>query len=612
MMSNNKLEAFYKKYSKYITVVLWLAVCLWRIPFINKGIDYTDTGYNMENYRNVFGSDGINGIGVFLTNLVGGLIYAVLPAYHLLVLRALHWLVGLLTTFLAYCIFKKYLDKNLILFILLGISLFAKNGESLFSYYPVTSCLLMLSLLLLIKGLEKKKNGLVFASGCVSGINVFFRLPNVLLFSAFIAIIIYLAIVKEEKKNIIKTVLIYICGGALGMLCVIPVMIIIMGFDKAVDSFMGFVRLALGQVTNKTENILGIQERSGHSLTAEIKTVAYQTFAAAKAVCLYLLPAVIIEMVLHFAAKHFEHDKNKYINGIVRVFSLTVFVVFAFLFRSRISADIMNIVGLCSAFLSVILLFAIKRKKPLYSLLFSLNILTAVTEIIGSDLGLGRFGISRQFMVLTLAVGIKYLFECRSEALDENRLKLKWDALYHFIASSIALVTMFTYVTGILCMLPKTFMDANYSELKYTVNENIKPLKGMKTSKIRAEQLNEYYEAMSNEKLSDCEVAVFGYFPLGFVIADQKDYFESVQPCIDYPAVSVESLLAVINEKQAENITPVIVVSYVNQLQRGDDHYTTEAKMVVLSYMLGLNGYDTYIDDNYYTIYVPKSLNINQ
>lgn len=126
-MSKQTIKEFYNKYSTWITIMLWIVICLWRIPFINKGIDYTDTGYSLENYKNAFGSEGIRGIGTFITNVIGGAIYKWLPAYQLLVMRVLHWMIGLLSIYLAYCLFKKYLDKNLILFILLGIFLSSKT-----------------------------------------------------------------------------------------------------------------------------------------------------------------------------------------------------------------------------------------------------------------------------------------------------------------------------------------------------------------------------------------------------------------------------------------------------------------------------------------------------
>ena len=88
------------------------------------------------------------------------------------------------------------------------------------------------------------------------------------------------------------------------------------------------------------------------------------------------------------------------------------------------------------------------------------------------------------------------------------------------------------------------------------------------------------------------------------MIGPQRDYFESVQPCVDYPAVSVESLLGAIQEKP--DVYPVLVMSHVNRLQRGDDHDTSEAKVAVFEYMLTRTDYTCVLDDEYFTIYIPN------
>ena len=84
-MNNTKVKGLYKQYSGTITICLWIIFIIWKIPFLNKGIDYTDTGFNMENYKNVFFGEGITDIGLVLTNLIGGIIYKLLPAYQLVV-----------------------------------------------------------------------------------------------------------------------------------------------------------------------------------------------------------------------------------------------------------------------------------------------------------------------------------------------------------------------------------------------------------------------------------------------------------------------------------------------------------------------------------------------
>ena len=89
-MKNQRLESkdsFLKKYGFYL---LFALIVLVRIPFLNKGIDYTDTGYNIEKYKNVFYGNGISDIGMFYTDLIGGLIYYLLPEGQLLVYRILH------------------------------------------------------------------------------------------------------------------------------------------------------------------------------------------------------------------------------------------------------------------------------------------------------------------------------------------------------------------------------------------------------------------------------------------------------------------------------------------------------------------------------------------
>jgi hypothetical protein len=113
---------------------------------------------------------------------------------------------------------------------------------------------------------------------------------------------------------------------------------------------------------------------------------------------------------------------------------------------------------------------------------------------------------------------------------------------------------------------------------------------------------------MSSPKLANSEVAIFGYFPLGYVIGPQMDYFSEVQPCVDYPSVSVVSLLEVIEEKQNDSTYPIIVLSHVNKLQRGDENDTSKAKLAVIEYMLTLTDYQVLVDDDYYLIYVPKNI----
>lgn len=603
-MLKTNLKEFYKKNSTIINIILWAVFILWRIPFLNKGIDYTDTGFSMENYKNVFYGSGIHSIGTFLTFLIGGTIYKLLPAYHLLIYRILHWLIGLLTALFAYKLFKRYLDKNLILVILLSLALVSKGGEAMFSYYPVTACLLMLSLLLLHNGLLENNKVKILVSGFVAGINVFVRLPNLLFLSMVLGVIYFGWVSRLNKKDVFHLVLYYVLGVLFAMACIIPIMCIVIGPETLMDSLMGYVRLALGKTQNTVENVIGIQEKSGHSLVAIIKTLCVQVAKTIFSFILYILPVVLIAELVGVIIKRFCKSKSVMIIKYKNMFLILYFIIVAFVIKEKVSDTVFFVISLTSLCLSLISLIKLHKKNPKYELLFFINLIIGCCSVFGSDLGLNRIGILGDYMILTGCLSAKYLLQLENNHETKNRETIKILAKKCMSLISVFIIIS-AYVVGIFCKLPVTYCDDNYTELKYSVNSEIKILRGMKTSEQRASQLNEYYEIMCMDELQDYEAAIFGYFPLGFTIGNQKNYFEDVQPCIDYPSVSVESLLKVMNEKQEQDIKPLIVISYVNQIQRGDDHYTSEAKMAVIDYMLEQYEYETYYESENFLIYKP-------
>lgn len=595
-MNNIKVKGLYKQYSVIITICLWIIFIIWKIPFLNKGIDYTDTGFNMENYKNVFFGEGITDIGLVLTNLIGGIIYKLLPAYQLLVYRILHWIIGILTAFFAYQIFKRYLDKNLILVLLIGLSLATKGGESIYSYYPMTSLVLILALMFLHTGLVDKKNSKLVIAGIISGINILFRLTNLIYLAMVLLIIFYGWINGYSKKETIKTAFLYVAGAAGAFICIIPLLFFILGPENLINSFMSYVREFLGIVDKNVVNHLAIEEKSGHSLSAEIKTLGQQGISSITVMICCFVPVVILWELIRTFIKRVVDFKNNFLMEIVfAVYSIVVL----FVLKNKISGTVFLILAIGSLCFSFAFLLKSKKIKSEYALLFASTFLMGCCSVIGSDLGFRRISIIQSYAVLSIALGVQLIMTCTS--LNNKYFKIAKNFVKSF---SIFFITSL-YVVGIFCMMSQSYLDADYGELKYSVNPELTVLKGMKTSKIRSEQLNEYYEIMRKPELQNTEVAVFGYFPLGFNISEQKDYFESVMPCVDYPRVSVERLLGVIQEKQDQGIKPVIVISYVNQIQRGDDHFTSEAKMAVLDYMLSLNEYEVYHESNNFKIYAP-------
>ena len=182
------------------------------------------------------------------------------------------------------------------------------------------------------------------------------------------------------------------------------------------------------------------------------------------------------------------------------------------------------------------------------------------------------------------------------------------DFMRNFVVGFALITGVSILATGLFNCMTVAYCDGKYSEMTSTC-QDIPLLKGMYTSEIRAAELEEYCELMSAEELQDKEVALFGFFPLGLVIGPQRDYFEAVDPCVDYPRFSVEVLLEAIQEKEEEGIVPVIVLSQVDRIQRGrveGTPITSQAKQAVIDYMLSLHDYSVFAQTDYYTIFLAK------
>lgn len=595
-----KSNLWKEKIKKWLPLLLFLLMAGIRLFFANKGIDYTDTGFNLVKFQNVFYGDGVSGIGMFYTDLIGGLLYYLLPSHQLLVYRILHALLWVTTTFFAYQIFKQYTNKTYLLIFYTALTTLI-GGEMIYSYYPMTQLLLLLSVWLLHDGLKKEKKWLLFGAGFVACINVFFRLPNLLYLSMILGIFWYGFCRKQEKKVLWKNVGMFFGGAVGGGIVTLVALFVTMGFEKAIQSLLSYVGLALGQSGVAVENFLGIQEQSGHSLLAEIKTIGGQGIQAIVVfVCFFVLLLLLSFGMKVLVTKMGKGEKN---NRVTDWLIVLLWVVASVIFAKQLADKNLYILGLATIVLCFILMLQTRKDHPMISTLCLLTILLSVFSVLGTDRGLHRFSIVRTIQVPMLLI-------CAKQLIVPNCKKIKLEECSKFFLRGFCVLLCITiFATGIFVCMKTAYSDGAYKDLQYTCSDEILPLKGMYTSKERAEALDEYYFIMQEEVMQEKEVAVFGYFPLAFVVGPQQRYFDGDNPCVDYPSVSVEKLLEVIQRKEQEGIIPVIVLSHVDRIQRDrpeDYPITTEAKQAVIDYMLTLHDYEIYKQTEYYTIYMAE------
>ncbi len=596
-----KKNALHEKLNKWLPWVLWVLIFAIRIPFLNGGIDYTDTGYNIMKYKNVFYGDGISDIGMFYTCLIGGFIYRILPAYHLLVYRILHLVIQIAIMAVSYNYFKKYVNRNVLLMFFLGFMTLL-GGEMIYSYYPMSQLCLTIGIILLHSGLCNNKKWNVVLSGFVMGLSVFVRLTNVLYFVMFVAVIWYGVYKKHDIKKIVNNCLWAIIGAVIAFCITFALMSIFMGFDEVIKSFMGYVGVALGNSGAQIENFLGVYEKSGHSPIAIIKTVGMHGIQSIIIFVIFYIPMLVLGLVLN----HIANKKN--CNKLLNAVTILLWCVCSVVFAGKLSSVNMYIMGLAAIVFSLFIAIVGRKKYPEYSMLCVMNILTSLCSVLGTDRGLQRFFLTRMPQVVIIIVSICIIPRLWEETKLNNIISA--NIMRNWIRGFAVLLCITIFASGICVSVPTVYYDSPREDLTYKFGDEIPQLKGMKTADKRAEMYNQYYMVMHREELKDKEVALFGFFPLGLVMGPQKDYFESVDPCVDYPRFSVEMLLQNIVDKEEEGIVPVIVLSHVDRIHFGRDldyGITSKAKQAVADYMLSLHDYNLYFDSEYFKVYVAEN-----
>ena len=410
---------WHKKFNKWLPVLLSVLIIAVRIPFLNQGIDYTDTGYNIMKYKNVFYGEGISDIGMFYTCLLGGFIYKLLPAYHLLVYRILHLVIQLVIMAVTYNYFKRYVNRNVLLVFFLGFMTLL-GGEMIYSYYPMSQLCLTIGIILLHSGLCNDKKFNILLSGFVMGLSVFVRLTNVLYFVMFVAIIWYGIYKKHDVKKIINNCVWAIIGALVAFGITFVLMSLFMGFDEVIESFMGYVGIALGQSGAQIENFLGISEKSGHSPIAIIKMVGLHGIESIVIFTVFFIPMLAVGKLLSFLSKKFN-IKECY-TGIATVL---IWCICSVIFAHRLNAINMYIMGLAAIVFGLYIAIRGRKAYPEYSMLCVMSILTSLCSVLGTDRGLQRFFLTRMPQVVIIIISICVIPKLWEETKLNNVIKAK-------------------------------------------------------------------------------------------------------------------------------------------------------------------------------------------
>ncbi len=583
-----------EKVYRILTYAFLVLLVIWRVPFLNKGIDYTDTGYNMTKYRDFFVEVSSNSIGRFFTQLIGALIYNALPAYHLLVFRIMHLVMWSAAFLIIYFTFRRptpcYYNVVLSLLLLLTSS-YQKMGEALYSYYPFSMLMVAVATYLMYTALVKDKPLRLLASGIVLGVNFGVRLPNVLFFSLVIVVLWYYICKKQTKTGFARSG-IMLGGIAIGFGVMAVLEVIVLGIGSAGDSLSSYVDLAGS--SSKDHGIINQILHIFQQIQVSVFHIGYYVFPIVLACCVFmLLYRVVFKMQMH--KLHFK----------VLMYSAVVLAAalwFVFIVINKITIfKFIHDFGLIALIFASVSVFALKKQHPELSAAALISIISAGCIIIGTDLGISRFADVLPQLCVALAIGATYIVP------KAPVKKIKYYICLYFnriCKITVAVMLGLTAMMSSIMLVPLTYNDASFEKLTTPLSDDIVTMRGMKTTAERAESFNNLYFAMQEDELAEKPIAVIGMFPLVYNLVDNDKYFR--QTCIDYNSVSIESLREQHETNKNNGVYPVIVFSRLHMNQNNLEALCEdEEKLDLFNEMLTDCDYTIVFFDENFDVYAP-------
>ncbi len=239
------------KNDKFALLVIFVYTICYKLYFITDGISVLDSAFYLSysiDLDSAMNYSSLKTSPFYLTALISNLFLKMFSA-KLLGLRILQILNYL---FLFYCVFRLLRNKIPNICIVGGtlMSLMVLCNRPIEFYYDdLSASLCVLSILLMVKAVEKASKACVFFSGFVFALNIFARVPNVV----YLAFASYVFLYCNDKRiSVFKYLLFGVCGF---LFCIILFLLIIYLRGDLLNFYKGFCGIiSLAQNTDDSHN----------------------------------------------------------------------------------------------------------------------------------------------------------------------------------------------------------------------------------------------------------------------------------------------------------------------------------------------------------------------
>ncbi len=323
------------KNDKLALLVIFVYTICYKLYFITDGISVLDSAFYLSysiDLDSAMNYSSLKTSPFYLTALISNLFLKMFSA-KLLGLRILQILNYL---FLFYCVFRLLRNKIPNICIVGGtlMSLMVLCNRPIEFYYDdLSASLCVLSILLMVKAVEKASKACIFFSGFVFALNIFARVPNVV----YLAFASYVFLFCNDKRiSIPKFLVVGVLGFVAGIL---SFFLIIYTKGDLVELYNGFVGIAR----------LSQDADDSHNLFSMLSEAAVQI----KSILVIMLKNVAVLVLVKYAYKL----KFKWI---------TYLIIVAFIAKSIHTFVVMplTIRTYFLAWTSFVLLYVVKYSKP--------------------------------------------------------------------------------------------------------------------------------------------------------------------------------------------------------------------------------------------------------
>lgn len=508
-------------------------IIIFPLLFIWQGLDFTDIGYSLTNYQQIFNDpESVTySFIIWLTNIIGGIwILLFGDTLGLLGANIAGVLVIYLTIGLSYLLLKPYINRK---YLLIGIflTMIYTKGSMLLNYNKLTALFFMASAFFLINGLKGGNIWKILVSGLIMGLNIFIRLPNILGFSLILSIFFYGYISKAKFLHQVKQAIYFIAGYILAILLVIFTMKILGHYGIFKDSI---------------KMIMGIaSDRTGHHSIISLGMIYIGDYLKVIALsCSIILFAFIV-------SKFFSLFKKRYpYYGFIVILSIMIIIIASLAPQQIYGRTVFMILGVLYAILLVYIV-NIEKSDYHYRLISFVALLILIITPLGSNNGLRN---SIHSMWLPFPIAFAYIFELRKigakfeteSNLNSTQWKIDLNSRELGLFRNF-LVTLFV-VFSLVWSFAYTYRDSsNRIEMRYTVEHP--RLRGVFTTKERAKVVQELLDETSKYIKEDDYLLAYNSIPMLHFLTKTRPYLYNSWPDSSPPYQFKQALAKAIKEK---------------------------------------------------------------